>query len=48
MVIIMTAKKKKGFIATIFHEGHINTLFGPPGAGKSNCAGFIMEKAVKC
>jgi len=38
-------KTKRGFISTIFHEGNINTLYGPPGAGKSNCACFFMEKA---
>lgn len=39
--------EKKGFINTIFHEGNIITLYGPPGVGKTNCAVFLIEKAVE-
>ena len=38
-------KKKVGFVNTIFHEGNINTLLGPPGTGKTNLAVYFMEKA---
>jgi len=40
-------KKIETFIDKVFHEGHIVTLYGPPGAGKSNCAGFFMEMAIE-
>jgi hypothetical protein len=34
------------FCEVVFHEGNIDTLLGPPGAGKTNCALFLGEKAV--
>jgi len=34
------------FCEKVFHEGNINTLLGPPGSGKTNCAIFLAEKAI--
>ena len=36
-----------GLIEEVFHEGNINTLLGPPGSGKTNCAVFLMERAIE-
>ena len=33
-------------VEEVYREGHINTLLGPPGSGKTNCAIALMEKAV--
>lgn len=34
------------FCEKVFREGNINTLLGPPGSGKTNCALFLGEKAI--
>ena len=36
-----------GLIDDTFHEGHTDTLYGPPGSGKTNFAVYIMQLAVE-
>lgn len=35
------------FIETVFEEGTISTIYGTPGAGKTNLAVVFMEKAIE-
>ena len=37
-----------GFCDAILQEGHINTLLGLPGSGKTNVALYVGEKALDC
>jgi hypothetical protein len=46
MLFSLITPIKRSFTEVILKEGTINTLFGLPGSGKTNCASYLMEPAV--
>jgi hypothetical protein len=45
--VVVTIPEKKPMTEVVFREGNINTLYGLPGSGKTNCACYLMQPCVE-